>query len=293
MEVDVSSALSHGLFYPDISSGQGAMDLHGVHAVCIKRTEGTYYLNPDYGAQVAQANAAGAFHFAYHFLTDEDPQAQAQFCFASVGQNVAVMADVETQPQTGSKPSLAQNAAFVTQFRRLGGTIHVNYLPRWYWDSVWGQPDLKPLRDLGLALVSSDYSGYSTNAGWAAYGGWAPTIWQYSDRVSLHGQQVDFNAFLGSGATDVPTLVDEFKAVVTTGKLADGKTWQELDTSGDHSLHQIAAACGMSPAKILRATANHYGQYDQVTHDYLDNVFGGTLAATASMPAGAKLWVLK
>jgi len=282
-----------GLFYPDISDNQGPMDLSGVYAVCIKRTEGTYYLNPDYDAQVARANAAGAFQFAYHYLTDQDPAAQAQYCFDNLGPHVALMVDVETQPRTGAKPSLAQNVAFVQHFRKLGGTIYLNYLPRWYWDSVWGRPDLTPLKNLGLALVSSDYSGYATNAGWAAYGGWFPTMWQYSDNVSLHGQHVDFNAFLGSGTPDVPTLVEELKAVVTTGKLPDQKTWQELDTPGDQSLEQIASTCSMSPAGILCATAVHYGRYDQVTEAYVDRVFGGTLGATTKMPAGAKLWVLK
>jgi GH25 family lysozyme M1 (1,4-beta-N-acetylmuramidase) len=97
------------LFYPDISSVQGAMDLSGVHAVCIKHTEGTYYVNPDYAAQVAKAEAANAFCFAYHFLTNEDPTAQAKYCFDNVGSKVAVMADVETQTQTGSNPTLEQN----------------------------------------------------------------------------------------------------------------------------------------------------------------------------------------
>lgn len=102
------------------------MDLSGVHAVCIKHTEGTYYVNPDYAAQVAKAEAANAFYLAYHFLTNEDPTAQAKYCFDDVGSKVAVMADVETQTQTGSKPTLEQNVEFIQAFRNLGGIIHVN-----------------------------------------------------------------------------------------------------------------------------------------------------------------------
>jgi hypothetical protein len=184
MSVNVPSAAAPGLFYPDISSGQEDMDLSGVHAVCIKRSEGTYYLNPFYPARV-------------------------------------------------------------------------------------------------------------TNAGWTAYGGWAPTIWQYSSSVPLHGKAVDFNAFLGSGATDVAALVEEFKSVVLTGKLPGSKTWGQWDTAGKRSLQEIADACGMSPAAVLRATAVHYGRYDQVTHDYVDSIFRGGVDATAKMPAGARLWVLR
>jgi GH25 family lysozyme M1 (1,4-beta-N-acetylmuramidase) len=291
-EPSSASATSPGLFYPDISSVQGAIDLSGVHAVCIKHTEGTYYVNPDYDAQVARAESANAFVFAYHFLTDEDPAAQAQYCFDHVGSKVAVMADVETQTQTGSKPTLEQNVEFIQAFRKLGGIIHVNYLPQWYWSSVWGSPDLAALKDLGMVLVSSNYTSVATAAGWAPYGGWTPTIWQYSDDTPLNGAHVDFNVFLGSGTTDVATLVEEFTSVVTTGSLPAQSTWHELATTGDTSLAQIAASCSMDTSEVLRATACHYGFFDAVTKNHLIDVFNGTLAATSVVPAGAELWVL-
>lgn len=153
----------------------------------------------DYAAQVAKAEAANAFYFAHHFLTNEDPTAQAKYCFDNVGSKVAVMADVETQTQTG----------------------------------------------------------------------------QYSDAVSLHGASVDFNVFLGSGTTDTATLVEEFKSVVTTGKLPDQSTWHEVTTTGDKSLAQIAAANSMDVSAMLRATACHYGFFDPVTKDHLDSVLTG------------------
>jgi hypothetical protein len=293
MPASASLTTSPGLFYPDISSSQGAMDLGGVHAVSIKRSEGDYYLNPYYKDQVAKANEAGAFHFAYHFLTNNDPKSQAKFCFDHLGGDVPLMVDVETEGQTGSKPTLAQNIAFVEEFRHLGGTVHLNYLPHWYWESVWGKPSLKQLRDLNLALVSSAYSVYSAGIGWAPYGGWTPTVWQYSDHVPLHGLHVDFNAFLGSGTHDVPTLISEFKSVVQTGALPGGKTWHAWETAGHRSLQEIAHTCGMSPAQVLRATAVHFGHYDQVTHDYVNAMFSGTQDATAHVPAGARLWVLR
>lgn len=296
MSAGSSTVTSPGLFYPDISAYQPPdIDLSGVYAVCIKVTEGTGWVNPNYAQQVARAKDAGAFQLAYHFLINESPQAQAQYCFDQVGPHVPLMVDVETQTkmQPPSIPSLQQNIAFVQNFRQLGGTVYLEYLPEWYWSSVWSSPALAPLKDLGLVLVSSDYSGYSGGGGWQAYGGMAPVIWQYSSHVPLHGQLVDFNAFLGSGTHDIATLVEEFKAVVTTGKLPTGKAWQELVTTGDKNLQEIATACGMTSAAILRATANHRGFYDPVMHDYLDQVFAGTLGATGKIPAGATLWVLK
>ena len=205
------------------------------------------------------------------------------------------MVDVETEPTYSppSNPTLQQNIEFVQHFRQLGGVVYLDYLPEWYWSSAWHSPDLTPLKDLGLVLVSSDYSGYSTGGGWRAYGNMTPVIWQYSSHVPLHGQLVDFNAFLGSGTHDVATLVEEFKAVVTTGKLVSGKTWQPVVTSGDKNLQQIATACSMAPAAVLRATAVHRGFYDRVLRGYLDQVFTGALSPTANIPAGAQLWVLK
>jgi hypothetical protein len=93
-------------------------------------------------------------------------------------------------------------------------------------------------------------------------------------------------------APDSATLVDEFKSVVTTGKLPDQSTWHEVAATGDKSLAQIATANSMDVSAMLRATACHYGFYDPVTKDHLDSVFNGTLAATSVVPAGAKMWVL-
>jgi hypothetical protein len=293
MTADSAAAPYPGLFYPDVSGDAGPVDLTGIHAVCVKCTEGTYYLAPHYATHVANAKAAGAFCFAYHFLTTDDAQAQAEYCHQHLDPGMPLMVDVETEGQTGSKPSLQQNIDFVTRFRSLGGTVHLNYLPRWYWSSVWGSPELTALKNLGLVLVSSEYAGYGTHAGWAAYGGWAPTIWQYSASVSIRGVTVDFNAFLGSGATDAPTLVGELKAVVTTGKLPGQKTWHELVTKGDKSLQEIAQECGMSTAAVLRATAVRYGQYGTALHNYLDGVFAGTVAPASDVPAGVPLWVLQ
>jgi hypothetical protein len=289
----VDAAAYPGLFYPDVSGDAGPLDLTGIHAVCVKCTEGTYYSAPHYAAHVANAKAAGAFCFAYHFLTTDNPQAQAEYCHQHLDPGMPLMVDVETEPQTGSKPTLQQNVAFVTHFRSLGGTVHLNYLPNWYWSSAWGSPDLAPLKQLGLVLVSSEYVGYGTHAGWAPYGGMTPTIWQYTSSATVKGVPVDFNAFVGSGATDAPTLLAELKSVVTTGRLPNQQTWHELVTKGDMSLAEIARACGMSAAEMLRTTAIRYGRFDAVTHDLLDAVFAGTVAPGSKVPAGARFWVLQ
>ena len=136
------------------------------------------------------------------------------------------MLDVETETLNGvtSSPTVTDVVDFVSQYRALGGVIYLLYLPRWYWADL-GSPSLAPLIELGLLLVSSDYTSYSDSGpGWDSYGGMTPVIWQYTDGATLNGVVgVDFNAYQG-------TLAD-FESQVTTGAPAGtNPTLQEGDT---------------------------------------------------------------
>jgi GH25 family lysozyme M1 (1,4-beta-N-acetylmuramidase) len=55
------------LVYPDISSAQSGISLHGAAAVCVKATENVGYVNPDYSPAKVRAAQAGAYFFSYHF----------------------------------------------------------------------------------------------------------------------------------------------------------------------------------------------------------------------------------
>jgi hypothetical protein len=202
------------LFYPDISGYQGNIDLAGVPAACAKATEGSSYASPAYAAQKAEAARSGAFFFGYHFLRHGDAAAQARHCHSVVGK-VPLMVDFE--PTGSSAPRLADCTEFIRAYRAEGGVTHLDYLPHWYWLQL-GAPDLKPLRDLGMLLVSSAYPGSYTGdhaSGWAPYGGMSPVIWQYTSTQALHGQRVDYNAYRGTLA--------ELESLVRTGKLPGSK----------------------------------------------------------------------
>jgi hypothetical protein len=196
------------IFYPDIASYDAGISLHGALAVCCKVTEGTGYVNPDYSRAKTNAAANGAFFFAYHFLHAGNAAEQAKWCFEHNGRT-PLMLDFEPIPQAPSFPSMADALVFVDEYRKLGGVIWLVYLPRWYWQEI-GSPGLGGFKSRGLRLVSSDYTGYGTGAGWIAYGGIAPSIWQYSDSIHYNGFSVDFNAYKGTLA--------ELKAIVSTGK---------------------------------------------------------------------------
>jgi len=198
------------LFYPDISGYQGNIDLAGVPACCAKATEGTGFASPAYAAQKAMAARDGVFFFAYHFLRHGEPRTQAMWCRGKTA-GVPLMLDFE--PTGASAPTLADAVAFISAFRGAGGTCWLAYLPHWYWLQL-GAPDLKPLRDLGMLLVSSAYpGGYPGDhgSGWQPYGGMDVTIWQYTSSQALHGQRVDYNAYRG-------TLI-QLESLVRTGKL--------------------------------------------------------------------------
>jgi hypothetical protein len=119
------------------------------------------------------------------------------------------MLDVE--PTTGSAPTVADVATFIAAYRKLGGMLHLIYLPHWYWLQL-GSPSLSFLNEADLRIVSSQYQTYTkTGGGWNSYGGATPAIWQYSDSVSFDGFRCDFNAYRGS-------LV-ELKSIARTGHL--------------------------------------------------------------------------
>ncbi len=199
------------IFYPDVSSFQTGVSFSGAPIAMVKATEGTDYTNPDYSPAKIRAKDAGAFFCAYHFLQEGNGAAQAEHAFSVAG-STPLMLDVETETLNGvtSNPSVTDTAAFVSQYRALGGVIYLLYLPRWYWQSL-GSPSLAPLIGLGLLLVSSNYTAYSDSGpGWASYGGMVPVIWQYTSSGTLNGvNPVDFNAYRGTLAN--------FQSQVTTG----------------------------------------------------------------------------
>jgi hypothetical protein len=137
---------------------------------------------------------------------------------------------LDCEPSGTSRPSISDAAAFAAAYRKGGGTVHLCYLPHWYWQQL-GSPSLKVLADAGLCLVSSAYTLYtdaSTGTGWQKYGGMSPVIWQYTDRLHFNGMDIDFNAFRGTHAGDqdgasVNAALGQLKAIATTGKMPAAK----------------------------------------------------------------------
>lgn len=175
-------------FYADIASYQAGLNLSGLQAVCVKATESTNYIDPDYAGWKSEAASKGILFSAYHYLHQGNAQEQAVFCHAVVGKT-PLMVDNELA-------DVATMEAFISAFTALGGRVWGFYLPEWYWTQL-GSPDLSGVPG---ALVASNYSiPYSdTGAGWNPYGGKSPVIWQISQSHTFNGQPVDWDAFRGT-----------------------------------------------------------------------------------------------
>jgi GH25 family lysozyme M1 (1,4-beta-N-acetylmuramidase) len=208
------------IFYPDVSSYQAGISFAGCVIAVAKATEGTGYTNPDYAAAKVRAANAGAFFCAYHFLRAGNGAGQASYAHSVVGSDVPLMIDFEPEYNSNgtiaSAPQVSDAVAFINQYRALGGKTCLLYLPHWYWQGDLGQASLASVINLGMLLVSSDYTAYSeTGPGWASYGGMTPVVWQYTSTATVNGvANVDMNAYKG-------TLAD-FQAQATGGAGSGG-----------------------------------------------------------------------
>jgi hypothetical protein len=142
----------------------------------------------------------------YHYVTTDDPAAQARTWLANRGGPVAML---DWEDNGGDLTNLI---AVVDAFNAAGVTAQLGYYPRWYWNQVGGGD----LAGLAKALVSSGYpdgAGYAstiylnaggdTGQGWAPYSGIAPAAWQFTDRANVAGVVVDCNAYLGADLSDL------------------------------------------------------------------------------------------
>ncbi|MBW8804480.1 MAG: glycoside hydrolase [Catenulisporales bacterium] len=230
------------IFGPDISSYQAGLDLSRLadaSFVLAKTTEGTYYTDADYQGWRSQARALGLPFIWYHFLSGEDPHAQAQHTLAHAGDS-SLPGMLDAEPAGSFSPSLAQMVAYTDAAHSVGLNLRLLYLPHWYWQQM-GSPNLTALRTRGLSLVSSSYPGGSGSAprlypgdaasGWNSYGGMAPLLYQFTNQASDAGRPLDYNAFRGTvgeliaalGASPAPTLSeDDDVPAFATGQIDPG-----------------------------------------------------------------------
>lgn len=269
------------LHFPDVAHYQAGLDLAGYPAAIAKATQGTAYVDPEYARFRQQAIQLRLVFAAYHWVDTSDLQQQAAHAHAVIG-STPTMWDAEAAGAT--VPRLLDLTA---RYRALGGKPSLVYLPHWWWQQL-GSPDLRPLLQAGLALVSSNYpaAGYSDNGpGWQPYGGVTPTIWQYTDKP------FDMNAFKGTvaqlaavftGAVEPP---EDFMATINQADW-DALIWRTHaivnnlpvvvagPTKGEkNALHDaiaaIGTASGMTPAELAALSGQIATAVVDLEHDRL------------------------
>lgn len=173
-----------------------------------KVSEGNYYADPYWPTVQAWCESNGVPCIGYHYVTTNDPAAQAaQFVNNGGGPNA--MLDFEA-----NSGDITNFWDVVNAFNAAGVNIALSYIPHWYWQQI-GSPDLSQVP----GLISSSYyetgtygsveyedAGGDNGAGWNPYGGATPVIWQFTDGALIDGKSVDANAFKGS-LTDLQTLL--------------------------------------------------------------------------------------
>jgi lysozyme len=201
---DLSSAqgLAQGI---DVSQDQGTVTWGPVAAAgyafaFIKATDGETYVDPLFGQNWAGAKAAGLLRGAYHFFrAEDDPQAQAEFFWQTVGGGSAgggigelpLVVDVEESMSQSNSVVIANLTSFLASLQQWSGQQPMIYTDSGFWNS----------------LGTSAFGGHPL---WVAeYGVTAPTLpsgwavwdfWQTSETGSVAGIQgsVDLDVFSGS-----------------------------------------------------------------------------------------------
>lgn len=110
------------------------------------------YTDPCYQWYKSEAHRVGAVFGAYHWL-DSSSDAEVQHVFNVVG-HTPLMIDWE------GTTKLTDIGNFVNKYRKLGGVVHLAYVPKWRWLQYGGgTPSF--LTRLHVGLVSSNYKTYS------------------------------------------------------------------------------------------------------------------------------------
>jgi lysozyme len=183
----------------DVSQDQGTVDWPSVQAagiafVFVKATDGETYVDPLFAQNWAGAKAAGLLRGAYHFFrAEDDPQAQAEFFWQTVGgvAELPMVVDVEESMSQSNAVVIANLTSFLNSLQ--GWT---NQQPMIYTDSgFWNGLGTTAFSNYPLWIAQYGVAAPTLPAGWALW-----DFWQHSETGDVQGIQgsVDLNVFSGS-----------------------------------------------------------------------------------------------
>jgi GH25 family lysozyme M1 (1,4-beta-N-acetylmuramidase) len=251
--IDVSSHQHDG----GAAIGWAKVAAAGYKFAFVKATEGSYYVNPHYAADVAAARRAGLLVAAYHFAIPNDSRAvlQADLAMdaagdqAAGGQTLPLVIDLEYDPyasQDGTNEcyGLSQGqmvawiSAFVAEVKRRTGQLPVIYTIENWWKACTG----------GSAAFAADPL-------WVASPGTSPTLpvgwssweyWQYTSSANVPGIAGPTDvSYFSSANPDAPVPAARSDGVGSAANLA----LRALDAAAGRQL--TWSASGLPPGMTI------------------------------------------
>jgi lysozyme len=183
----------------DVSQDQGTVTWPSVVAAgyaftFIKATDGETYTDPLFAQNWAGAKAAGLLRGAYHFFrAEDDPQAQAEFFWHTVGSvgELPLVVDVEESMSQSNSVVIANLSSFLASLQQWTGKQPMIYTDPGFWNSL----GTTAFGGYPLWVANYGVSEPTLPAGWAIW-----DFWQHSETGDVAGIQgsVDLNVFSGS-----------------------------------------------------------------------------------------------
>ena len=200
-------------YFVDCASFQGQPDWAKAAAVCAggaeKATEGTAYVNPDWGSSKTAMKAVAVHGFvpvAYLFLDAvEAGAAQAEYFAKAAGDLTGFGIVIDFERASNGNPTLAQAQDAAAELRKLyPGHPVGGYAPHWYTageslsfcDWLWASEYVAGSGDPDMLYRQVPASW------WAPYGGRTPLMLQFTSSATVAGISgaVDCSAFHGTAA---------------------------------------------------------------------------------------------
>lgn len=173
----------------------------GIEFVFMKATEGAGFVDSEFGANLAEARAAGLLVAAYHYVrSNASAAAQVANVQRAVPRDVPVIPDVEA-----NSGGIALTRDIVNRLRAIGYAVPLSYIPRWYWNQI-GQPSLAGMPPLWssrypdnvIGSIADEWADVPAHY-WNGYGGLNVAILQFTSSARIAGHQpLDANAFRGT-----------------------------------------------------------------------------------------------
>ena len=175
MAINVIVDISHHNGNVDLTKAQQA----GIVGVIHKGTQGTGMFDNTYNQNRQKAQAAGLLWGAYHFGTNADGAAQADFFLSKINADNQTLLVLDYEPNGNSTMTLGQAKAFVSRVNEVTGRFPGLYSGSLIKQQLGGKPPDPILSQCFLWIAQYGPQPKNIPATWSSW-----TMWQYTDGVA-------------------------------------------------------------------------------------------------------------